>query len=144
MVNRSQKKVMTISHSAEETIAFGRQLAETFRAGAVLALTGDLGAGKTCLVKGLAAGLGITHAVTSPTFTLIHEYRGGRLLLAHIDLYRLATTGEAVNIGIEDYLGGEGVTVIEWAERIDSLLPAHTQRIRLTVLDETTRQIEVT
>ena len=135
---------MTISHSAEETIAFGRQLAGSLRAGDVLALTGDLGAGKTCLVKGLATGLGITHAVTSPTFTLIHEYRGGRLPLAHIDLYRLATAGEAVNIGIEDYLGGTGVTVIEWAERIESLLPAQTKRIRLTALDETTRQIEIT
>ena len=135
---------MTISHSAEETIAFGRQLAGSLRAGDVLALTGDLGAGKTCLVKGLATGLGITHAVTSPTFTLIHEYRGGRLPLAHIDLYRLATAGEAVNIGIEEYLSGAGVTVIEWAERIESLLPAQTKRIRLTALDETTRQIEIT
>ena len=135
---------MTISHSAEETIAFGRQLAGSLRAGDVLALTGDLGAGKTCLVKGLAAGLNITHAVTSPTFTLIHEYRGGRLPLAHIDLYRLATAIEAVNIGIEEYLSGAGVTVIEWAERIESLLPAQTKRIRLTALDETTRQIEVT
>ena len=135
---------MTISHSAEETIAFGRQLAGSLRAGDVLALTGDLGAGKTCLVKGLATGLGITHAVTSPTFTLIHEYRGGRLPLAHIDLYRLATAGEAVNIGIEEYLSGAGVTVIEWAERIESLLPAQTKRMRLTALDETTRQIEIT
>ena len=135
---------MIISHSAAETIAFGRQLAATLRPGAVLALTGDLGAGKTCLVKGLAAGLGITQAVTSPTFTLIHEYRGGRLPLAHIDLYRLAATAEAVAIGIEEYLGGDGVTVIEWAERIESLLPVQTKRIRLTALDETTRQIEVT
>ena len=134
---------MIISHSAAETIEFGRQLAGKLRAGAVLALTGDLGAGKTCLVKGLAAGLGITHAVTSPTFTLIHEYRGGRLPLAHIDLYRLAVADEAVNIGIEEYLGGAGITVVEWAERIESLLPSQTQRIRLTVLDETTRQIEL-
>ena len=123
-------------------MAFGRQLAGTLGAGTVIALIGELGAGKTCLVKGLAAGLGITHVVTSPTFTLIHEYRGGRLPLAHIDLYRLATAGEAINIGIEEYLGGSGITVIEWAERIEELLPAHTQRIRLTALDETTRQIE--
>ncbi|MEI8063965.1 MAG: tRNA (adenosine(37)-N6)-threonylcarbamoyltransferase complex ATPase subunit type 1 TsaE [Verrucomicrobiota bacterium] len=135
---------MIISHSADETIAFGRQLAGSLRTGDVLALTGDLGAGKTCLVKGLATGLGITHAVTSPTFTLIHEYRGGRLPLAHIDLYRLATASEAINIGIEEYLGGAGVTVVEWAERIESLLPAQTRRIHLTVIDETTRQIEMT
>ena len=135
---------MIISHSADETIAVGRQLAGSLRAGDVLALTGDLGAGKTCLVKGLATGLGITHAVTSPTFTLIHEYRGGRLPLAHIDLYRLATASEAINIGIEEYLGGAGITVIEWSERIESLLPAQTRRIHLTVIDETTRQIEMT
>lgn len=135
---------MTISHSAAETIAFGRQLAATLQPGDVLALTGDLGAGKTCLVKGIAAGLGIPHDVTSPTFTLIHEYNGGRCPLAHIDLYRLATLPAAVAIGIEDYLGGSGVTVIEWAERIEPLLPVQTKRIRLTAIDEQTRQIEVT
>ena len=135
---------MTISHSAAETLAFGRQLAATLRPGDVLALTGELGAGKTCLVKGIAAGLGILQNVTSPTFTLIHEYRGGRLPLAHIDLYRLETSGAAVAIGIEDYLSGPGVAVIEWSERIEALLPAQTKRIHLTVVDETTRQIEVT
>ena len=135
---------MIISHSAAETIAYGRQLAATLQPGAVLALSGDLGAGKTCLVKGIAAGLGIAHDVTSPTFTLIHEYGGGRCPLAHIDLYRLETLQAAVAIGIEDYLGGRGITVIEWAERIESLLPPQTKRIRLTALDELTRQIEVT
>ena len=135
---------MIISHSAAETIAYGRQLAATLQPGAVLALSGDLGAGKTCLVKGIAAGLGIAHDVTSPTFTLIHEYGGGRCPLAHIDLYRLETLQAAVAIGIEDYLGGRGITVIKWAERIESLLPPQTKRIRLTALDELTRQIEVT
>jgi tRNA threonylcarbamoyladenosine biosynthesis protein TsaE len=135
---------MTISRNAAETIAFGRQLAATLRPGDVLALTGELGAGKTCLVKGIADGLGIQHAVTSPTFTIIHEYRGGRLPLAHIDLYRLETLRDAVAIGIEDYLNGPGIAVIEWAERIASLLPAQTKRIHLTALDETTRQIELT
>jgi len=133
---------MTISHSAAETFEFGRQLAEKLQAGDVLALTGELGSGKTCLVKGIAAGLGVTQEVTSPTFTIIHEYRGGRLPLVHVDLYRLDKLSEAVNIGIEDYLNGPGVTVIEWAERIESLLPANTQRIRLSVVDENTRNIE--
>ena len=125
-------------------MAFGRQLATTLQPGDVLALSGDLGAGKTCLVKGIAAGLGIPHEVTSPTFTLIHEYGGGRYPLAHIDLYRLETPRAAVAIGIEDYLGGSGITVIEWAERIESLLPKQTKRIHLTAIDELTRQIEVT
>ena len=135
---------MIISHSAAETIAFGRQLAATLQPGDVLALIGDLGAGKTCLVKGIAAGLGIAQAVTSPTFTLIHEYTGGRYPLAHVDLYRLESPAAAVAIGIEDYLGGPGITVIEWAERIESLLPARTKQIRLTAIDEQTRHIEVT
>ena len=115
---------------------FGRQLAQSLRPGDVVALTGDLGAGKTCLVKGIAAGLGVTQEVTSPTFTLIHEYPP----LAHVDLYRLDS---AYGIGLEDYLGGQWITVIEWAEKIESLLPAHTKRIRLTALDDTTRRIEV-
>ena len=135
---------MIISHSAAETLAFGRQLAATLQPGDVLALVGDLGAGKTCLVKGLAAGLGIAQVVTSPTFTLIHEYTGGRYPLAHVDLYRLESPAAAVAIGIEDYLGGPGITVIEWAERIESLLPVGTKRIRLTAVDEQTRHIEVT
>jgi tRNA threonylcarbamoyladenosine biosynthesis protein TsaE len=134
---------MIISHSPAETIEFGRQLAATLQPGTILALTGDLGAGKTCLVKGIAAGLGITQAVTSPTFTLVHEYPGGRLPLVHIDLYRLDQEREAINIGIEDHLPGPGITVIEWAERIAGLLPTDTKRIRLSVVDETTRRIEV-
>jgi len=134
---------MIISRSAAETIAFGRRLAESFVRGDVIALTGDLGAGKTCLVKGIAAGLGVTQEVTSPTFTIIHEYRSGTLPLAHIDLYRLNSDREALNIGIEDYLNDNGITVIEWAERIESLLPAHTKRIRLAVVDENSRSIEV-
>jgi tRNA threonylcarbamoyladenosine biosynthesis protein TsaE len=127
---------MIISRSAAETMEFGRQLAQSLRPGDVVALTGDLGAGKTCLVKGIAAGLGVTQEVTSPTFTLIHEYPP----LAHVDLYRLDS---AYGIGLEDYLGGQWITVIEWAEKIESLLPAHTKRIRLTALDDTTRRIEV-
>src|SRR5712671_1234439 len=126
---------MIISHGAAETMAFGRQLAAELRPGDVVALTGDLGAGKTCLVKGIAAGLGVTQEVTSPTFTLIHEYPP----LAHVDLYRLDS---AHGIGLEDYLGGPWITVIEWAEKIEALLPAHTKRIRLAVIDENARSIE--
>ncbi len=136
-------KVMITSHSAAETIHPGRQLGEKLRSGDILALTGELGAGKTCLVKGIAVGLGVTQEVTSPTFTLINEYRGGRLSLAHLDLYRLETVSEAVNIGIEDYLGGPGVTVIEWAEKIVSLLPSRAIHIRLEWCGENARTIVV-
>jgi tRNA threonylcarbamoyladenosine biosynthesis protein TsaE len=127
---------MIISRSAAETIEFGRQLARTLKPGDVVALNGDLGAGKTCLVKGIAAGLGITHEITSPTFTLIHEYPP----LAHVDLYRLDSV---YGIGLEEYFGGRWITVIEWAEKIESELPARTKHVRLTVLDDTSRQIEV-
>jgi tRNA threonylcarbamoyladenosine biosynthesis protein TsaE len=127
---------MTISRSAAETMEFGRQLARSLQPGDVVALTGDLGAGKTCLVKGIAAGLGVTHEITSPTFTLIHEYPP----LAHVDLYRLDS---AYGIGLEEYLVAPWITVIEWAEKAEAQLPAHTKRIRLTALDDTTRRIEV-
>ena len=131
------------SQSAQETVEFGRQLAGEFRSGDVVALTGELGTGKTCLVKGIALGLGITQEVTSPTFTLIHEYRGGRLTLYHVDLYRLNSVEQVAGIGIEDYLQTEGVTVIEWAEKMEPLLPANARRIRLEATGESARRIEV-
>ena len=122
---------------------FGERLAHQLRLGDVIALSGDLGAGKTALVKGIARGLGIAQDVTSPTFTLVHEYAGGRLPLFHVDLYRLDNVGQALAIGIEDYLGGPGVTAIEWAEKIESLLPSHSTRIRINTLNENSRRIEV-
>jgi tRNA threonylcarbamoyladenosine biosynthesis protein TsaE len=131
------------THSVAETIAFGAALARQLAAGAVLALSGELGSGKTCLVKGLARGLGITAHVTSPTFTIIHQYYGGRLPLAHIDLYRLDSIQQALATGIEEHLSPAGVTVIEWAEKIAPLLPANALRIHLAVTGETTRRIEI-
>jgi len=135
---------MTISHSAAETFDYGRQLGGDLRPGDVLALSGDLGAGKTCFVKGVALGLGITQDVTSPTFTLIHEYRGGRLPVFHVDLYRLDSAQQAEAIGLEDCMAGDGVTVIEWAEKVEPLLPARTIRIHIIATGETTRDIERT
>ena len=135
---------MITSHDAAETIEFGRQLAASLQPGDVVAMTGDLGAGKTCLVKGIAAGLRVTQAVTSPTFTLIHEYRDGRLPVYHVDLYRLDSVRQAQAIGLEEYLAGDGVTIIEWAEKIAELLPANTRWIKMKVTGETTRQIELT
>jgi tRNA threonylcarbamoyladenosine biosynthesis protein TsaE len=131
------------THSPAETEAVGRRLAEQLQPGDVVALTGELGAGKTCLVKGIAAGLGIAETVTSPTFTIIHEYGGGRLPLYHVDLYRLDTPEQALAVGIEDYLTGNGITVIEWAEKIEPLLPARALRVRISISDDTARRIEL-
>ena len=126
----------TISHSPEETFALGRAVAADLRAGDVLALCGDLGAGKTHFVKGLASGLGIAAEVTSPTFTLLHEYPGGRLPLFHFDFYRLESEDAVTGIGFDDYLDAGGVLAIEWAEKFPALLPAHTRRFDFRVAGE--------
>lgn len=110
--------VTCISHSPEETSALGERWGRDASPGWILALSGDLGAGKTQLVRGLARGLGITARVQSPTFALVHEYSGGRLPLAHLDLYRLDTPGQIQGAGLEDYfLHPTGVVVVEWCER---------------------------
>jgi len=120
-----------ISHSPAETFAHGRALGATLRAGDVIALDGELGAGKTHFVKGIAAGLGCDGDVTSPTFTLVHEYTGGRLPLFHFDFYRLESEDETLRIGLDDYLGAGGVIVIEWAGKFPALLPSCTRRFLL-------------
>jgi tRNA threonylcarbamoyladenosine biosynthesis protein TsaE len=117
------------THSRSETQALGRRLAEAVRPGLVIALRGDLGAGKTTLVQGLAAGMGIIDRVTSPTFTLVNEYRSPRgARLIHIDTYRLGdadATREAATFGLEEILeASDAVIAIEWAERVTALLPA--------------------
>ena len=130
----------TISRHPAETIAFARALAPALRRGDVLGLCGDLGAGKTQFVKGLAAGLQYSSEVTSPTFTLIHEYVGGRMPLYHFDFYRLDSEDEVLRLGLEEYLAGDGVCVIEWADKFPTLLPAHTRwyDLALGVQDERT------
>jgi len=106
-----------ISHSPAETGSLGERWGRSAQRGLVIGLSGDLGAGKTQLVKGIAPGLGITARVHSPTFTLVNEYGGGRLRLFHLDLYRLETRGQIVSAGLEEFLQPDGVTVVEWAER---------------------------
>ena len=106
-----------ISHSTSETEQLGESWGRDAKKGLVIALSGDLGAGKTQLVKGLARGLGIAARVHSPSFTLVNVYTGGRLTLFHLDLYRLETKEQIRSAGIEDYLQPDGVAVIEWAER---------------------------
>ena len=108
-----------ITHSEEETKAQGKALVTRLRKGAVLALSGDLGAGKTVFVKGMAEGLGITEPILSPTFTLLRQYKG----LNHFDVYRIDDPEELDEIGFDEFLGGEDITVIEWAELITELLP---------------------
>jgi tRNA threonylcarbamoyladenosine biosynthesis protein TsaE len=131
------------THSAEETLAVGLHLASTLRKGDVLAITGDLGAGKTHLVKGIAAGLGVEQEVTSPTFTLIHEYPGGKFPLYHIDLYRLDEPEEALKIGLDEYLNSRGVTVIEWADKFVELIPSDARWIRMRAFEGDLREIEI-
>ncbi len=106
-----------ISHSPAETEALGQEWGRNARPGLVIGLSGDLGAGKTQLVKGLARGLGITARVHSPTFTLVNTYEGGRLPWYHLDLYRLEHAQQILEAGLEEFLSTEGVTVVEWAER---------------------------
>lgn len=124
-----------ISHSPEETAAFGEKLGRTAQSGFVFALSGDLGAGKTEFVKGLARGLEITARIHSPTFTLVNEYRGGRLNCFHLDLYRLETSEEILSAGIDEFLSPEGVTVIEWADRLTGrrLMGPGNHWIRITI-----------
>ena len=108
--------------SADETRAAGERLARTLGPGDVVALTGDLGAGKTCFVQGLARGLGARSWATSPTFVLVNEYRGD-LPIHHVDAYRVAGPAEMVEVGLLELIDGDGVTVIEWADTVASLLP---------------------
>ena len=135
-----------ISHSPAETEALGEQFGRAVERGQVIALSGDLGAGKTQFVRGLARGLGISGRVHSPTFTLVNEYGGGRLKLFHLDLYRLETAEQILAAGIEEYLKPEGVSVIEWAERLKAesgKRKAETKMVNvcIEVLSETKRKI---
>ena len=132
-----------ISHSPAETEALGERWGRAAQHGQVLALSGDLGAGKTQFVKGFARGLGVTMQVHSPTFTLVNEYGGGRLRLFHLDLYRLETPAQILSAGIEEFLSPDGVAVIEWAERIANCrLPiADWKNVNFEIVSETERKI---
>jgi tRNA threonylcarbamoyladenosine biosynthesis protein TsaE len=128
------------THSEEETQQVARELASTLAAGDVLLLSGNLGAGKTAFVRGLAEGLGIDPGeVSSPTFTLIHEYRGGRLTLYHADLYRLERAATE-DIGLEEIGASDGVLAIEWPGRLTHGIPG-ARAVAIEIVDETTRRI---
>lgn len=129
--------------TAEATAAAGEALGRDLRAGDVVALYGELGAGKTCFVQGLVRGLGVEGRATSPTFVLVNEYRG-RLPVHHVDAYRTASLSELIDLGLLDLMGGDGVTLIEWADRAESLLPAGTVRVRIEGLGDEPRAITIT
>lgn len=120
------------THSAEETFAFGKKIGEGAKPGQVYALTGDLGVGKTVFTQGVAAGLGITEAVNSPTFTILQIYESGRLPLYHFDVYRIGDIEEMEEIGYEDCFYGKGVCLVEWAGLIEEILPENYIRIEIS------------
>src|SRR4029079_6559032 len=125
------RPAMFISHSPDETYAVGAECARDASRGDVFALTGELGAGKTQFVKGFVAGIGSDDEVTSPTFTLIHEYSDGRLPVYHFDFYRLDSADAVLRLGFDEYADGDGVCLIEWADRFPKLLPKNSRWIRL-------------
>jgi tRNA threonylcarbamoyladenosine biosynthesis protein TsaE len=122
-----------LAHGPKETRAIGRELSLALQENSVIGLSGDLGAGKTEFVKGIAEGLGGTDLVTSPTFTLIHEYRSGRLPLFHMDFYRLETEKELDEIGFDDYLREPGICAIEWADRFPDRIPRDAIRVEIQI-----------
>ncbi len=118
--------------SPEQTERFGYELAKSLVAGDVIALTGDLGAGKTCLTRGISGGLGSISHVSSPTFTIVNEYEGGRLMLFHFDTYRLSGPDDFLMSGLDEYFFRGGVCVIEWSDIIEELLPEDTIKMTIT------------
>jgi tRNA threonylcarbamoyladenosine biosynthesis protein TsaE len=135
------------TRSADETERLGARLAALLSAGDVVVLTGDLGTGKTVLAKGIGRGLGVTEPVVSPTFTIVREYEGD-LLLQHLDVYRLDHLQEAIDLGLDELLDGDAVTLIEWGEAVGALLPPDRLEVLLAVpppeeADDDTRVIEL-
>jgi len=137
-----------VSHSAVQTHRLGVRLGRLLRAGDVVLLSGEYGAGKTTFIQGLAEGLGVAGPVTSPSFTLVLEHRAGpehgALPFYHIDLYRLRTPEEALALGLEEYFCGAGVCAVEWADRFPEIMPAEQLRIHLAFLSDTKRVVRVT
>ena len=131
------------THSADETQALGKKLAESLRPGDVIAYFGDLGAGKTAFTRGIAEGLGVSEQVTSPTYTIVNEYLSGRLPLFHFDMYRLGSSDELFDIGWEDYLSRGGVCAVEWSENVMDALPEDTVWVRIAREGDTGRSITI-
>ena len=134
-------EVRGISYSPEQTQSVGRAMGVHAQSGHVFLLTGELGAGKTCLTQGLLWGLGADDYARSPSFVLVSQYHDGRLTLYHIDLYRLSVPEEAFELGLDEYLYGDGVCVIEWANRVPGLFSEKHLDVRIDRLGESTRRL---
>ncbi len=132
---------MVITNSAAETRELGKRLAEKLEAGDVILLEGDLGAGKSEFARGTAAGLGVQETVTSPSFTILNVYESGRLPLYHFDWYRLESSEELYELGMDEYLGGNGIALVEWPEQCPDAVPEDCLRIRITATGENSRRI---
>jgi tRNA threonylcarbamoyladenosine biosynthesis protein TsaE len=130
-----------ISNSPAETEAIGRQFAKELNVGSILALEGELGSGKTQFTKGLVAGLESSAPVTSPTFIIIHEYPGGRLPIYHFDFFRLENRESVAQLGLDDYFFGDGISVIEWADRFPESIPEQARWILFEIRSENARMI---
>jgi len=145
MTSNLRHKIVIQARSASETARIGKTIGNRLLPGDVVALVGELGAGKTQFIKGLATGVGIGNStyISSPSFTLIHEYPG-KTPFYHIDLFRLRREKEAEELGLEDYVQGRGITAIEWADRIPSLLPEDMLFISIIYVDKNTRSLEIT
>jgi tRNA threonylcarbamoyladenosine biosynthesis protein TsaE len=146
--DRQTPPVSTLTHSPEETEALGEQLAGTLKPGAVIALYGGLGAGKTCFTRGLARGLSVTGTVTSPTYPIINTYRGALpegipTDIHHIDAYRLRGVDDFANIGGEDLLAGTAICIVEWPEQIAPCLPDGTITVTINVKADNQREIRI-
>ena len=131
-----------ISNNPAETEAIGRLFAKDVGLGSVLALRGALGTGKTQFVKGFVAGVGSSAPVTSPTFTIVHEYPGGRLPIYHFDFFRLRDSKSIARLGLDDYFFGDGVSVVEWADRFPEFIPEQARWLKFEIRSETTRAIK--
>ena len=134
--------MMIRTNSAAETRQLGEQIAKELKAGDVILLEGGLGAGKSEMARGIARGLGVQETVTSPSFTILNVYESGRLPLYHFDWYRLESEEELYELGMDEYLGGDGVALVEWPERCPEAVPEQCFRIRLFPERENTRRIE--
>ena len=132
-----------MTYSAAETRALGEELSASLKPGDVVVLRGELGAGKSELTRGIAKGLGVTENVTSPSFTILNVYESGRCPLYHFDWYRLESEDELYELGMEEYLGGDGIAVVEWAERCPDAVPDGATEIRIEVEGDEKRAISV-
>ncbi|HHX44087.1 MAG TPA: tRNA (adenosine(37)-N6)-threonylcarbamoyltransferase complex ATPase subunit type 1 TsaE [Chloroflexi bacterium] len=143
MTRNHVESLELVTHSARETFDIGTRLGALLAPGDTVCLEGDLGSGKTCLTQGIGHGMGVDDVITSPTFVLINEYipsqRGGRLY--HVDLYRIEREDDLVTLGLEDYIYGNGITVIEWAERARDYMPRERLWVTLTYLDPSSRRL---